>query len=94
MKKKVKLTDYVTCNLFLYKLKTNATPRNGNRISLLDRSDTSVKIGSFPPTKVVHYMFKNVTLNYTRSFYVTLPYGSHATLETTILFYPKNPVVM
>jgi hypothetical protein len=64
MKKMKLLTDYITNNLF-FKLGTNAMPRNGNRISLLDRSDTLLKAGSFPPTKVVHYKFQNVILNYT-----------------------------
>ncbi|MDR2438419.1 MAG: hypothetical protein LBE12_03470, partial [Planctomycetaceae bacterium] len=52
-------TDYITNNLLLLKNGKNVTPRNGNRISLLElfRSDTITKTGSFPPTKVVYYTF-------------------------------------
>jgi hypothetical protein len=52
-------TDYITNNLFLLQSgKQTQRRETATEVSLSDRSDTVIKTGSFPPTKVVHYGFK------------------------------------
>jgi hypothetical protein len=96
MKKMKLLTDYVTNNLFwLHMGKTNTKPRNGNRISLLDRSDTLPMTGSFPPIKVVHYIFQYTMLNYTRSNIRDAPLAGATQLYiATEIFYTENPLIL
>ncbi|MDR2115240.1 MAG: hypothetical protein LBP87_02550, partial [Planctomycetaceae bacterium] len=58
------------------------------------RSDTIEKIGSFPPTKVVHYNFKILMLNYTYDNIRDAPLAGDTQLYiVTVIFYTENPLV-
>ncbi|MDR1141123.1 MAG: hypothetical protein LBL62_05475 [Planctomycetaceae bacterium] len=69
---------------------TNTTPRNGNRISLLDRSDTIAKTSLFPPAKVVCYMFNNATLNYTYDLERDAPLAGARNITRSSNFLPEK----
>jgi hypothetical protein len=51
--------------------------------------------GLFPPTKVVHYIFQNIMRNDTCGIIRDAPLAEATQLyNSTIIFYPENPVVM
>jgi hypothetical protein len=83
----------MTNNLHFLQRRENVTPRNGNRISLLERSDTIYEqVHSHKPRW--HITVSNIILNYTRDVIRDAPLsGDTQHYQVTVIFYPATRLV-